>query len=123
MTTTAGRAGAALPPESVGSMTSLAEIECCARSVLPPEVWDFIAGGAGEELTLAANRSALDRTWLVPRVLTDVSARGCATRLLDDPAAMPVAVAPMAFQRLVHPDGELAVAQAAKAAGIPFVAS
>ncbi|MFD7551839.1 alpha-hydroxy acid oxidase [Streptomyces sp. NPDC059578] len=94
-----------------------------AASVLPPEVWDFLAGGSGAETTLDANRSALDRIFLVPRVLRDVA--GCETdaTLLGRPVRMPVAVAPVAYQRLVHPEGEAAAARAAKSAGVPFIAS
>ncbi|MGA4837505.1 alpha-hydroxy acid oxidase [Streptomyces sp. G45] len=94
-----------------------------AERSLPAPVWDFVAGGSGEELTLAANRAALDRLALVPRVLTGGAGRTTATDLLGTPAALPVAVAPMAYQRLFHPDGEAATARAARAAGVPFVLS
>ncbi|MEO3750985.1 alpha-hydroxy acid oxidase [Streptomyces sp. B6B3] len=94
-----------------------------AEALLPRQVWDFLAGGSGAELTLAANREALRRTYLTPRVLRDVSGCGTATTLLGRPAAMPVAVAPVAFQRLFHEDGERATAQAAKEHGVPFVVS
>ncbi|MFE2169617.1 alpha-hydroxy acid oxidase [Streptomyces sp. NPDC059447] len=100
----------------------LADFERSAASVLPPSVRDFIAGGSGDETTLDANRSALDRVFLVPRVLRDVSRVSTDTTLLGRPAALPVAVAPIAYHRLVHPDGELATARAAKAAGVPFTA-
>jgi 4-hydroxymandelate oxidase len=105
-----------------GVPLSVQEAERFAAADLPPEVWDFVAGGSGAELTLAANRAALDRVYLLPRVLTDVS--GCSTRaqFLGSGAAMPVAIAPMAYQRLVHADGELGLARAARAAGIPFTA-
>ncbi|MDR7276956.1 4-hydroxymandelate oxidase [Catenuloplanes atrovinosus] len=94
-----------------------------AAGILPAEIWDFIAGGSGAETTLAANRTALDSVFLRPRVLRDVSA--CTTRstLLGRPVDLPVATAPVAYQRLVHPDGEAATARAAAAAGVPFVAS
>jgi 4-hydroxymandelate oxidase len=107
---------AAQPPQC------LADIERAAAAVLPADVWDFVAGGSGGETTLAANRAALDRIFLVSRVLRGVS--GCTTdaTLLGQPARMPVAVAPVAYQRLVHPDGELAAARAAKLAGVPFTA-
>ncbi|WP_435845488.1 alpha-hydroxy acid oxidase [Streptomyces erythrochromogenes] len=94
-----------------------------ARRALPPEVWDFIAGGSGEELTLAANRAALDRIRLVPRVLSGPAALDTSAELPGGRAALPVAVAPMAYQRLLHPEGELATARAAAAAGVPFTLS
>ncbi|MEV4495982.1 alpha-hydroxy acid oxidase [Micromonospora arborensis] len=94
-----------------------------ARAVLPPEVWDYVAGGSAAEVTLAANRRGLDRVAVLPRVLRGVGAVDLRTRLLGRPYAMPVGVAPMAYQRLLHPDGELALAAAAGAAGVPYVAS
>jgi 4-hydroxymandelate oxidase len=101
----------------------LDDIERAAAAVLPADVWDFVAGGSGGERTLEANRAALDRVFLTPRVLRDVSRCTTESRLLGRPVRMPVAVAPVAYQGLVHPDGELAAARAAKAAGVPFTVS
>ncbi|MGI8665181.1 MAG: alpha-hydroxy acid oxidase [Jatrophihabitans sp.] len=100
---------------------ALDDFETLAKSVLPPDVWDFVAGGSGAELTMAANRRALDAVSVYPRVLAG-AAPVTETTLLGTRLAMPVAVAPMAYQRLVHPDGEIAMAQAARAAGVPIVA-
>ncbi|MFF4874526.1 alpha-hydroxy acid oxidase [Micromonospora sp. NPDC000668] len=102
---------------------SLDEYAERARAVLPPDVWDYVAGGSAAEVTLNANRSALDRVAVLPRMLRGVSAANLSTQLLGRPYAMPVGVAPMAYQRLVHPDGELALAAAAAAAGVPYLAS
>lgn len=110
-----------IPPPLDGMLTP-ADAEGLAAGVLPAAVERFVGGAAGAGLTLDANRAALDRLHLVPRVLTDVSATGTAHSLLGSPAALPVAVAPMAYQRAVHPDGELATARAARAAGVPFTA-
>jgi 4-hydroxymandelate oxidase len=101
----------------------VADVERAAASVLPADVWDFVAGGSGSETTLDANRTALDRVFLVPRVLRDVSACATGSTLLGRPVAQPLATAPVAYQRLVHPDGEWATARAAAAAGVPFIAS
>jgi 4-hydroxymandelate oxidase len=90
---------------------------------LAPAVWDFIAGGSGTESTLDANRAALDSVSLVPRVLAGVGRADTRARLVDTAAALPIAVAPMAYQRLLHPDGDLATAEAAAAAQVPFVVS
>ncbi|MFD4524153.1 alpha-hydroxy acid oxidase [Streptomyces sp. NPDC058470] len=106
-----------------GPPLCLADFERAAASVLPPDVWDFVAGGSGAETTLDANRTALDRVFLVSRVLRDVSRVTTDTSLLGRPTDLPVAVAPIAYHRLVHPDGELATARAAKAMGVPFTAS
>ncbi|MFJ2833628.1 alpha-hydroxy acid oxidase [Streptomyces sp. NPDC087263] len=108
---------------SAAAAECLADFEQAAAAVLPPDVRDFVAGGSGDETTLAANRAAFDRTFLVPRVLRNVSQCTTAATLLGRPAAMPLAVAPVAYHRLVSPDGELATAQAAKAAGVPFTVS
>jgi 4-hydroxymandelate oxidase len=99
------------------------ELEVAARAVLPSGAFHFVAGGADDEHALAANRAAFDGYALAPRVLTgttvvDLGADVCGTAL---PA--PVFVSPMGMQRLVHPDGELATAAAAAAAGVGYVAS
>jgi 4-hydroxymandelate oxidase len=98
------------------------DAEPAAAAVLARDVADYVAGGSGAELTLAANRAALDAVTVVPRVLADVSACDPAAVLAGSPAALPVAIAPMAYQRLIHPDGEPGLARAARAAGVPFVA-
>ncbi|GAA3507040.1 alpha-hydroxy acid oxidase [Streptomyces showdoensis] len=102
---------------------TLADVEDRARAVLAPEVYDFVAGGSGDESTLHANRTAFDRCHLVPRVLNGVETADTTTTLLGAASSMPVAVAPMAFHSVVHPDGEPAVSRAAAAAGIPFTAA
>ncbi|MEH1165930.1 alpha-hydroxy acid oxidase [Micromonospora sp. CPCC 205539] len=94
-----------------------------ARAVLAPDVWDYVDGGSAAEVTLAANRAALDRVAVLPRVLRGVDRVDLSARLVGRPYAMPVGVAPMAYQRLVHPDGELGLAAAAGAAGVPYLAS
>ncbi|MEU4288641.1 alpha-hydroxy acid oxidase [Kribbella sp. NPDC026596] len=100
---------------------TLADYESLAAAVLPTEVRDFVAGGSGSETTLRHNRAALDAITLTPRVLAGVDDPDTACTLLGSQFAMPVAVAPMAYQRLLHPDGELLLASAAAAAGIPYV--
>ncbi|MFJ8477281.1 alpha-hydroxy acid oxidase [Kitasatospora sp. NPDC094011] len=101
----------------------LADVERLAADRLPAEVRDFVAGGSGDESVQAANRAALDRVRLVPRVLAGTDVADPSGPLLRGTAAMPVVVAPMAYQRLMHPDGELAAARAAAKAGIPFAIS
>jgi 4-hydroxymandelate oxidase len=102
---------------------TVADVARLAEARLPRELWDYVAGGSGAETTLAANRAALDEVAVLPRVLSGSAAPDPATRLLGSAAAIPLAVAPMAYQRLLHPDGELATAEAAEAAGVPFVVS
>jgi 4-hydroxymandelate oxidase len=100
----------------------LADVELLAMSRLPAAIWDFVAGGSGGETTLTGNRAALRDLAVVPRVLSAIEHSDTAATMLDTPSALPVAVAPMAYQRLVHPDGEPALARAARRAGVPYVA-
>src|SRR5262245_19325510 len=94
-----------------------------ARQKVPADVWDFVQGGSGSEQTLAANREAFARVALRPRALVDVSRCDMTTTLLGTPLAAPIAVAPMAYHRLVDADGEVATARAAGAAGLLMVVS
>jgi isopentenyl diphosphate isomerase/L-lactate dehydrogenase-like FMN-dependent dehydrogenase len=77
----------------------------------------YLMGGAGDELTLRENVAAFERRKLRPRVLVDVAGISTATTVLGTEIALPVLIAPVAIQRLAHPDGEEAVARAAAAAG------
>ncbi|HET7017802.1 MAG TPA: alpha-hydroxy acid oxidase [Streptosporangiaceae bacterium] len=104
-------------------MLSVADAEQLAAAVLPRDIWDFVSGGSETERTLAANRAALDSVYVVPKMLADVSRVTAATSLVGCEAAMPAAVAPMAYQRMVHPDGELGLASACAGAGIPYTAA
>ena len=104
-------------------IVALREFEPLARAAMDPAAYDYVAGGAWDELTLAENEAAWRRWRLRPRVLTDVSAVSTASTMLDATVSMPVAIAPMATQTLAHPDGELAMARAAAAAGVPIIVS
>ena len=77
----------------------------------------YYAGGAGDELTLRDNVAAFQRWQLRPRVLVDVADCATTTTVLAHELSMPVVVAPVAFQRVAHPDGEVGMARAAHAAG------
>jgi isopentenyl diphosphate isomerase/L-lactate dehydrogenase-like FMN-dependent dehydrogenase len=100
-----------------GRLLNLDDYEAAAAASLPPEAFGFYAGGADDEISLRDNRAAFARRRLRPRVLVDVSGTTTGTTVLGDRLELPVLVAPVAFQRLAHPDGELAVARAARAAG------
>ncbi len=102
---------------------NLHEAEVMAREILPAATYDYFAGGANDEITLHANRQAFDALALRYRVLVDVSRRDLSVPLLGAIAPAPLVVAPMAFQRLAHPDGELATARAAGALGLPMTLS
>jgi 4-hydroxymandelate oxidase len=102
---------------------NLFELEAAAREKLSRESFDYYASGAQDEVTLRENRAAYDRISLAYRVLVDVSRRDMTTTVLGQPVAMPVLVAPTAFQRLAHPEGELATVRAAGAAGTVMILS
>ncbi|TDP93013.1 alpha-hydroxy acid oxidase [Labedaea rhizosphaerae] len=102
---------------------STADVERLAAECLAPDVWDYVAGGSGDEVTVAANRAAFDRVRVVPRALVDVSACDTGCELFGARAALPLVVAPMAYQRLIHADGERGAAEAAAAAGVPYTIS
>jgi isopentenyl diphosphate isomerase/L-lactate dehydrogenase-like FMN-dependent dehydrogenase len=102
------------------SWINLADPERLAAERLEPGVLGYFAGGAGDEETLLENREAWRRWRLLPRVRRDISAVTTATEVLGEPVSAPILVAPTAFHRLLHPDGELATARAAAAAGTVF---
>ncbi|MEX0801235.1 MAG: alpha-hydroxy acid oxidase [Dehalococcoidia bacterium] len=102
---------------------NLLELEDLARERLPQGPFDFIAGGAEDEVTLRANREAFQRIQLRPRVLVDVSTVDPSTEVLGRRVELPVLLAPVALQRLAHDEGELASARAAEAAGTVMVLS
>lgn len=89
------------------------DYEPAARELLSAEVYDYCAGGAGDEWTLAENRRAFDRWVIRPRMLTGAHPPDPSTELLGTSLSFPVLVAPWAYQRMAHPDGELATARAA----------
>ena len=103
--------------------TNLFELEDLARAKLPKPVFDYIVGGAGDEISIKRNREAFGRWALRPSVLVDVSQRNIRAEILGESISMPIIVAPTAFQGMVHPDGELASVRAAGEAGTIFVAS
>jgi len=94
-----------------------------ARRRLPRGVFDYIDGGAEDELTMAANSAAYRRLTFSPRVLRDVSEVDISSSLLGRKLAYPLVLAPTGFTRIAHPEGELAVARAAKRAGLPYALS
>ena len=107
----------------LAGIVSLAEFEPLARLAMEPAAFDYVAGGAWDEIDLAENEAAWRRRRLRPRVLVDVSRVDPSTTMLGVATALPMAIAPMAAEGLAHPDAELAVAHAAALAGVPFVLS
>jgi len=98
-------------------------LEALAQSKLSREAFDYYASGADDEITLRDNRAAFERRKIHYRVLVDVARRALATRVLGVDVSMPVLVAPTAFHRMAHPDGELATARAARACQTAMILS
>jgi len=99
------------------------ELQAAARERLSAEAYAYVAGGAGAELTMAANLRAFERWEIVPRMLRDVSERDLSTTVLGTALPAPVLLAPVGVQAIVHPDAELAVGRAAAAHGLPAILS
>ena len=93
------------------------DYERLAAEKLDANAHAYFVGGAGDEWTLRRNVAAFAEWQLRPRVLVDVSGVTTATTVLGHEVSMPVVIAPLAFQRMAHPDGEYATARAAAAAG------
>jgi L-lactate dehydrogenase (cytochrome) len=102
---------------------SVADLRAIARRRLPGGVFDYIDGGAEDELTLRRNVAAFRRAELVPRVLRDVSGIDLSATLLGRKLPMPLVVAPTGFTRIASPGGELDVSRAAARAGLPYTLS
>jgi isopentenyl diphosphate isomerase/L-lactate dehydrogenase-like FMN-dependent dehydrogenase len=101
----------------VEDLINVADFERIASEKLDAGTLGYFAGGAGDELTLRDNVAAWGRWRLRPRVMVDVSEVTTAAELLGGPVSMPLLVAPVAYQRLVDPEGEIGMARAAAAAG------
>jgi isopentenyl diphosphate isomerase/L-lactate dehydrogenase-like FMN-dependent dehydrogenase len=93
------------------------DYERLAEEKLDANAHAYFVGGAGDEVTLRENLAAFERRKLRPRVLVDVHGVSTATTVLGTEVALPILIAPLALQRMAHPDGELATARAAAAAG------
>ncbi|MDR2219062.1 MAG: alpha-hydroxy-acid oxidizing protein [Methylobacillus sp.] len=88
-----------------------------AECRLDTAVWDYLQHGSGENITLIANRRAFDETVITPHPLADMHGGNTRIKLFDQEFAHPIALAPVAYQKLFHPDGERASAMAANAQG------
>ncbi|RAI59881.1 alpha-hydroxy acid oxidase [Roseicella frigidaeris] len=110
------------PPIPAG-IVSLADYEATARPRISEPAWAYLSGGAADELTLRANREAFDRLRLQSRVLAALPAPHTRLTLFGQELDFPILLAPVAFHRLVHPEGELAAAFGAAAIGAAMVVS
>ena len=102
---------------------SVRDLRLIARKRLPRGVFDYIDGGAEDELTLRRNAAAFRRLEFRPRVLRDMGAVDISTTLLGRPLPVPLVLAPTGFTRIASPGGELDVARAAARAELPYTLS
>ncbi|MBK4347084.1 alpha-hydroxy-acid oxidizing protein [Lacisediminihabitans changchengi] len=103
--------------------TAWAELEGRAHQAMSRRAWAYVAGSAGNESTTAANRAALDRWRIVPRVLRDVEHRDLSVELFGHRYPSPILAAPVGVLGLVRPHGDLDIARAAAALGVPYILS
>jgi lactate 2-monooxygenase len=103
--------------------TDLTRLEEVAEARLGPGPVGYVAGSAGSGRTARANRDALDRWQIVPRMLRDVQHRDVSVELLGARLPAPLALAPVGVLSILHPDAETGAARAAAAQGVPFILS
>ena len=101
----------------------LEELERKALEVLSPEAHGYVSGGAGKERTMQANLSSFDRWQILPRMMRNVEKRDLSVELLGTKFSTPLMVAPIGVQGIIHDEGELASARAAKEVGVPYITS
>jgi (S)-mandelate dehydrogenase len=102
---------------------SIDDLRAIARKRLPRFVFDYVDGGAEDEVTLHSNLRSFERLRFQPRTLVDVSQRNLGTTILGAPSALPVIAGPMGLLGLSWPHGDLEMARAAAAAGVPYALS
>jgi len=98
-------------------------LEQKAREILSPRAYDYVAGGAGGEDTMRANREAFYRWRIVPRMLRDVAKRDLSVQLLGARLPAPILLGPVGVQEIIHSDADMASARASSSLGLPFVLS
>lgn len=103
------KSGSVIPPGTL----CLEDYERLARDILPHDVYEYLASGCADEVTLASNRSSFARWQILPRILADCTQGSTELTLLGERFRHPILLAPVAHQGLVHPDAELATAEAA----------
>jgi 4-hydroxymandelate oxidase len=114
---------AASANDALATLLSLHDFESAGRGRISHEAYEYVAGGAGDELTLKWNRESLDRIRLWPRTLSERSRVDTRLTLFGQELPFPILLAPTGYHRAVHPDGEVATAQGAGKAGAILVVS
>ena len=117
--TTEAAAARVVPSE----LLDLPDFERAAKRVMSPMAWDYVSGAAADEITLHWNHEAYEKVRLMPRALVDVSKIDTRIRLLDRELASPILLAPTAYHKICHADGELATVKGAGDAHVTMVLS
>lgn len=117
------RSCAPLKPDIELPKADVMRFESLARERLSQVAYDYIRSGGADEITMRENRLAFERLALSPRVLVDVSTIDTGVTLFGEKMESPILLAPIAYQRMFHPEGELATARGSSTAGSPFVVS
>jgi L-lactate dehydrogenase (cytochrome) len=115
-----GRPGAPYGARALARCYSISDLRRLARRRLPAAALGYLEGGGEDEWTMHRNREAFGQVELVPRVLRAVSQPATATTVLGTPMPLPFALSPIGAPRMFHHEGELAVARAARSAGLPY---
>ncbi len=102
---------------------NIADLREAARRRVPGFVFEYVEGGAEDEATLRGNREAFAALRFVPPTLVNTEGRSLATELLGAPCGAPLAIAPTGLNGMLHPQGDIALARAAAAFGIPYTLS
>ena len=105
------------------TITCIEELRQLARKRVPKMFYDYVDAGSWTEYSYRANQADLRRLEFRQRVAVDIAQRSTASHMLGQPVAMPMAIAPTGLTGMIHPDGEILAARAAKQFGIPFTLS
>lgn len=110
-------------PEDLKDIINLFDFEKMAEGKMTKMAYEFVASGAADEFTVKWNREALDRLKIQTRVLNDVTKLDTKVSLFGTEMPYPIMIAPTAFHKIMHPEGEIATARGAAAASTTYVVS
>ena len=102
---------------------NIADLRELARRRVPGFAFEYVEGGAEDEVTLRRNRQSFESLHFVPRTLVDTSGRHQRVEIFGRTAAAPLIIAPTGLNGMLHPDGDIALARAAASLGIPYTLS
>ena len=107
----------------LGACHDIDDLRAMGRRLIPRPVFDYVDGGADEELSMEGNLRAFRRWRFQPRALPEITTVDISARLLERDLPLPLALAPTGYTRMMHPGGEIAAARAAQRYGLPYALS